>query len=231
MNVAQIRLAAPSGGVTKGTGYLIGSLFVVAKHAKAEGLLFTGKIKGRVKLPKTSAQAWTPGQRIYWDDSNHRCDSDGTVGPLIGIAEVAAANPSATGTVRLNGAPQSTSEGPQGAIADLVDNSGGAGGDGTIGAVTAPTALTDSGGGTADGTVALMTIPADITGGEAPTEAEHNAVLAQLRLMKDNFQELTTAQGQDRTAIVALTDAVKELSTKQNALLAALRTAGIIAAA
>jgi hypothetical protein len=41
--------------------------------------------------------------------------------------------------------------------------------------------------------------------------------------------ELVTAQGEDRTAIVALTDAVKELSTKQNAVLTALRAAGILA--
>jgi hypothetical protein len=46
--------------------------------------------------------------------------------------------------------------------------------------------------------------------------------------INNNFTELTTAQTANRTAIIALTDAVKELSTKQNTLLARLRLAGII---
>ena len=128
------------------------------------------------------------------------------------------------------------------AVADITDNSGGATADGTIGAVTAPTAigatLTDSTGldGTHDDTLAATTVPADITGGESPTEAEHNALLAVVRVIAQNGSdtaqkviELVTAQGQDRTAIVALTDAVKELSTKLNAALAALRTSGALA--
>lgn len=41
--------------------------------------------------------------------------------------------------------------------------------------------------------------------------------------------ELVTAQAANRAAIVALTDAVKELSTKQNALLAVLRTGQMLA--
>ncbi len=152
-------------------------------------------------------------------------------------------------------------------VAALTDNSGGATADGTIGVVTAPTALTDNGGGTADGTVASLaaattltdssglsgthddtlaatTVPSDITGGESPTEAEHNAHLAVSRVIaqnvsdcgqkiielvtfqttvQNNFKELTTAQGQNRTAIVALTDAVKELSTKVNEILTAFK--------
>lgn len=88
-------------------------------------------------------------------------------------------------------------------ITQLTDNSGGAAADGTIGAVTAPTALTHAVG-TADGTVA------DVGGAFNQTT------------LNDNFKELTTAQAQDRTAIVALTDAVKELSTKLNAVIAAL---------
>lgn len=48
-------------------------------------------------------------------------------------------------------------------ITALTDNSGGATADGTIGAVTAPTALTDNGGGTADGTVAAQAAPVTLT--------------------------------------------------------------------
>ena len=60
------------------------------------------------------------GQKIYWDNTNKRCDSDGTVGMLIGVATAVAANPSAAGQVRLNGVASSGAEGPQPAIADVA---------------------------------------------------------------------------------------------------------------
>lgn len=160
-------------------------------------------------------------------------------------------------------------------VAALTDSSGGAAANSTIDAVTAPTALTDSGGGTADGTVAAMTaattltdstgqsgthddtldattVPSALTGGESPTEAEHNSVLTLLGVMtqnasdtaqkvielvtwqttvQNNFKELTTAQAANRTAIVALTDAIAELASKQNAVLTALKNAAIMASA
>lgn len=259
---------------TSGQGAQVGSIFGVATSDVTSGDPGEFATCGVWSLAKTSAQAWAVGQKVYWDDSNKRCDTDGTVGMLVGVAIAVAANPSSTGYVKLNEAVPSSSEGPQAAEADLVDNSGGAAADGTIGVVTAPTALTDNGGGTADGTVALqaepvtltdntsfsgthddtlaaVTVPADLTGGESPTEAEHNALLAVVRVIaqnqsdicqkvielvalagvaQDNLKELTTGQAQDRTAIVALTDAVKELSTKLNATLAKLRLAGVISA-
>lgn len=67
-------------------------------------------------LAKTSAQAWTQGQRIYWDDTNKRCDSGATLGQLIGVASEAAANPSSTGKVRLNGVAPELAEGKQTAL-------------------------------------------------------------------------------------------------------------------
>lgn len=259
--------------VDSGDGVLVGAIFGVATSTYGSG--DTGQVAtcGVWSLAKTSAQAWTEGQKIYWDDSNKRCDSDSTVGMLVGAAAAAATNPSSTGYVWLNGSAPSTAEGPQAAVADLTDNSGGAAADGTIGVVTPSTALTDNGGGTADGTVAaqaepvtltdntglsgthddtlaVVNVPADITGGESPTEAEHNAALASMRVIaqnqsdiaqkaielvtlagvaQDNLKEVTTSLAADRTAIVALTDAVKELSTKLNTVLARLRAAGIIA--
>ena len=88
------------------------------------------------------------------------------------------------------------------ALTSLTDNSGGAAANDTIGAVTAPTALTH-GVGTADNTV-------DDVGGAFNQTTLNN-----------NFKELTTAQAANRLAIVALTDAVKELSTKINAIIGA----------
>lgn len=254
-----LTFTAPTGGVVSGTAYLIGGILCVAMATVAETLEFEGRVAGVFTLPKANSQAWTEGQKIYWDDSAKVCTNVATAGQLIGVAaaEVAVTLGLITGQVRLNGGAPSALEGPQAAEIDLVDNSGGAAADGTIAVVTAPTALTDNGGGTADATVLAMTIPAaltwhaDIENAAAnaalvqssavnPTKAEFdelahelglkvNALNALALVMKDNFKEVTTRQGENRAAIVALTDAVKELSTKQNALLAKLRIAGIIA--
>lgn len=113
-------LTAPSGGVTSGNAYLIGNLLVVAKVTAAVGEKFAGLVKGVVSLPKTSAQAWTEGQKIYWDNANARCDSDSTLGQLVGVAAAAAANPSGTGDVRLNGTVPDLAEGKQAAVADVA---------------------------------------------------------------------------------------------------------------
>lgn len=255
-----------------GEGALIGSIFGVAVVNVLSGASGRFATCGVWSLAKTSAQAWTVGQKVYWDDSNKRCDTDGTVGMLIGVAVAVAANPSSTGYVKLNEAVPSSSEGPQAAEADLVDNSGGAAADGTIGVVTAPTAiaatLTDSSGysgthndtvaamaavaaltenggalgGVQDGNITALVDPAGDAGaslidGVREVAAKVNALAAAEAVHAQNISdvaqkiiELVTAQGEDRTAIVALTDAVKELSTKLNATLAKLRLAGVISA-
>ena len=168
-----ITLTAPSGGVTAGLGYLIGSLFVVAGSSVAQTLPFVGYTTGVFSLAKTSAQAWTEGQKIYWDAGNARADSDSTVGALIGVAAAVAANPSGTGDVRLNGGAPATAEGPQAAITDLTLGT-------NVTAATANGSLEDS----------AATNPSD-------TNFNNN---------------------------------MKELGVKLNAVLAALRSAGIIAA-
>jgi len=114
-----ITLAAPYDRVT-GEGAQVGSLFGVALQTVLSTVDGEFNTKGVWTLAKTSAQAWTQGQKIYWDNSNKRCDSDSTVGMLIGVASAAADNPSSTGDVRLNGVSPATSEGPQAAEADLT---------------------------------------------------------------------------------------------------------------
>jgi predicted RecA/RadA family phage recombinase len=55
-------------------------------------------------MNKNAAEAWTVGQRIYWDSVNAHCTTNSTGGNTkIGVAVAAAANPSAVGSVRLNG--------------------------------------------------------------------------------------------------------------------------------
>lgn len=136
-------------------------------------------------------------------------------------------------------------------IAALTDSSGGATADGTIGAVTAPTAMTDSSGGVASATLAAQTLPTALTHAVGTADATVDDVGGSFNqtTLNNNFKELTTAQAanraqlallqiataswaarqaENRTALVALTDAVKELSTKQNEVIATLKTAGIV---
>lgn len=114
-----ISLIAPY-ALVSGTGFLVGALFAVAVFDAANGAPVEGRVEGVFTLPKTAAQAWTQGQKVYWDSVNKRCDSDGTVGPLIGAAAEAAANPSGIGTVRLNGDVAGGLEGPQAAVPDVA---------------------------------------------------------------------------------------------------------------
>ncbi len=115
-----VELIAPSGGVVVDVPLLIGGVLVVPLVTVAQTLAFSAQFTGVWTLDKTSAQAWTEGQKIYWDAGNDRADSDGTLGPLIGVAVAVAANPTATGVVRLNGNAPSGIEGPQAAIVSLT---------------------------------------------------------------------------------------------------------------
>lgn len=111
----------------------VGSIIGVALGTVANATEGEFATEGVWTLPKTSAQAWTVGQRIYWDNSNKRCDSDPTVGQLMGVATTVAANPSSTGTVRLNEAVPSLAEGAQATVAAVAT----ADADGTYGAAEA----------------------------------------------------------------------------------------------
>lgn len=168
---AILTLAAPYDR-TSGQGALIGSIFGVALATVLEAATGDFDTEGVWALAKTSAQEWALGDKIYWNTSTKVADNVATVGPLIGVATAAAANPSSTGDVRLNGVAPATAEGPQTAIASFTMGT-------NITAATANNALTDS-------------------SGTNPTEAQ--------------FNELA-----------------KEVGTKVNDILAALRAAGIIA--
>lgn len=98
-----ITVAAPA-AVSSGDGVQVGQIFGVAQFDAAITADVEVATTGVWTLPKTSAQAWDAGDAIYWDDGNSRCDNTAVSGGLfIGVATAAAANPSSTGTVRLNG--------------------------------------------------------------------------------------------------------------------------------
>lgn len=92
--------------ITAGSGLLVGSMFGVAPINGNSGDTIPLWVVGVFTLAKNSAEAWTVGQAIYWDNTNKVVTSASAAGAntKIGVATAVAANPSATGNVRLNGA-------------------------------------------------------------------------------------------------------------------------------
>jgi predicted RecA/RadA family phage recombinase len=215
-----ITCTAPAGGVTTGVPVLIGSLFGIPETTAAEGAEFELKVVGEHELSKTSAQAWTEGQKIFWNTGTSLCDSDSTTGPLIGVATAVAANPSSTGRVRLNGSAPSTAEGAQGAIVVLTDSTGGSGThDDTLAdglTATAPAAITD------------YTAVTDMTNPVTKTEGETlSAALATLE------SEVTALRGTVAACVTDLTTQNQndsDLAQKIIEIRAALVAAGILTA-
>ena len=99
----KLTLTAPAGGVTTGVALLIGSLLVVAESTAAAGATFVGVTTGEFTYAKVSAQAWAEGAKVYWDDTAKNFTTTATGNTLVGVAAAAAANPSSTGSVRLDG--------------------------------------------------------------------------------------------------------------------------------
>jgi predicted RecA/RadA family phage recombinase len=81
-----------------------GSLLGVAATSAAAGEEVALKTTGVFELAKTNAQAWAVGDPVYAiAASNLLTNVPGTGNYLVGVATEVAANPSAVGTVRLNG--------------------------------------------------------------------------------------------------------------------------------
>ncbi|MFG1290632.1 DUF2190 family protein [Xanthobacter versatilis] len=89
--------------LASGQGVLTGALFGVASTAAAIGETVELAVVGVFDLPKTSAQAWVQGAKVYWDAANSLVTTTVGSNVLIGTAFAPAANPSAMGRVRLNG--------------------------------------------------------------------------------------------------------------------------------
>lgn len=89
--------------VLPGAGVLVGDIFGIAQGAAAQGEQVVLVRRGVFRLPKTSAQAWTVGAKIYWNDTDKVCTTAASGNKLIGAAVEPAANPSADGVVLLDG--------------------------------------------------------------------------------------------------------------------------------
>jgi len=99
-----VSLPAPA-NVASGALVKVGVLCGVAQHSALSGEPVEVGLDGVWELAKVSAQAWDAGAAIYMVPASGLATTATTAGNLlIGAAVAAAANPSATGFVRLNGA-------------------------------------------------------------------------------------------------------------------------------
>lgn len=233
-----VELVAPYDRLS-GEGALVGSIFGVATKDVLNTVEGTFCTKGVFDLTKTEAQAWTQGQKIYWDNGNKRCDSDSTVGPLIGTATRIEANPTTTGRVLLNGSAPATAEGAQAAIVALTDNTGGSGThDDTLAdglTATAPAAVTAAAvaegtlNGASDGTFEVV---GDTSTGDRSAAIMNN--FEELRIQGDAIvADLTELQAKLDAAVTDLTTQNQndsDLAQKVLEIRTALINAGILTA-
>lgn len=105
-----VTVAAPA-AKSSGDGVLVGAIFGIAITDAENGADVAIRTTGICELAKVGSQAWSVGDKVYWDDGNDRCTSTATDGDLlIGTAAEAVGSgaDATTGTVRLTGtqAPQ-----------------------------------------------------------------------------------------------------------------------------
>ena len=100
-----VTLTSPS-AVSSGDGLLVGSLFGVASGDAASGADVEAMTEGVFDLVKISAQAWSQGDKVYWDGTNKECTVVAAGNVLIGVAMADAANPSDTGRVLIGNHPE-----------------------------------------------------------------------------------------------------------------------------
>jgi predicted RecA/RadA family phage recombinase len=96
-----LSLTAPY-DVAAGAAFKVGGIIAIATSAALSGAAVEGIVVGVLDVAKVSAQAWaTVGLPIYWDDSAKLFTTTSSGNTLAGVNVATAANPSATGRVRL----------------------------------------------------------------------------------------------------------------------------------
>ena len=100
-----VTLTAPY-DVISGACLKVGAIVGVAANDAAAGAEVEVMLTGVHDLEKAPSQAWTPGVKIYWDDTNKVTTTTATSNTLIGVALVAVSGGAndTVGRVRLNGA-------------------------------------------------------------------------------------------------------------------------------
>ncbi|MFS0737549.1 DUF2190 family protein [Sphingomonas sp. 1P06PA] len=95
-------LTAPY-AVASGGGFLVGSIFAIAKHDAASGAPVEGLRIGVNDVAKATGEAWTAGQKVYWDNTNKRLTTTSSGNTLVGAAVQAQASGDTVGRAQLTG--------------------------------------------------------------------------------------------------------------------------------
>jgi predicted RecA/RadA family phage recombinase len=88
--------------VSSGDVILRGSLFGACTRSGVSGDVIPVRTGGVLDYAKNSAEAWTFGVKLYWDNTNKVFTTASAGNTAAGVAVAVAANPSSTGRVRLN---------------------------------------------------------------------------------------------------------------------------------
>ena len=97
-----INIASPY-DVTSGHGVKSGLIFGVASGDARSGADVDVVMVGVFELPKVSTDVFAVGAAVFWDDAAKLMTSTTSGNTKIGVAVVAAGNPSGSVNVRLNG--------------------------------------------------------------------------------------------------------------------------------
>lgn len=215
-----LTLTAPYARASAGLGAKVGSIFGVTTADVGNGDEGEFYTTGVHTLVKTASQAWTLGDKIYWDDSNKRCDNDSSVGMLIGYATVAVGGGAGetTGYVKLNGTANDLSEGAQAAVVTLTDNTGDSG--------THDDTLADGLTTTAPAAVAAYAAVVNMTNPVTKTEGE--AVSAALATLRNSVEAQRANLATVTTDLTVQNQNISDIGQKVIEILARLVAAGII---
>jgi predicted RecA/RadA family phage recombinase len=96
-----LTLTAPR-TLASGDGFMVGGIFAVALAAAATGKPVEARRVGVFDLTKLAGAAWTPGQKLYWDNTAFNVTGTANAN-LIGAAPQAAASAAVVGRVLLTG--------------------------------------------------------------------------------------------------------------------------------
>lgn len=91
------------GAITSGEAALIGGILGVASKSGVSGDVIPYLVTGVFYLPKTTAEAWTQGAVLYWDNTTKKLTTTAASNKLVGCAYAAALAADTFGYCRLNG--------------------------------------------------------------------------------------------------------------------------------